>query len=76
MKGVILQEVLLNQVRKDQVQVSVHMLNGDKQNGYVKGFDSFTIILELNGEQTLIYKHAVACIIPSSYVQLSQKKPV
>ena len=74
MKGVILQEVLLNQVRKDHVQVDVSMLNGESQSGLVKGFDSFTIMLESSGQQKLIYKHAVACISPHGYVQLSQRK--
>ncbi|HOV70236.1 MAG TPA: RNA chaperone Hfq [Clostridia bacterium] len=74
MKGIILQEVLLNTVRKEQVAVSVNLLNGQKVTGMVKGFDSFTIIIESEGTQTLIYKHSIASIIPSSYVQLSQKK--
>lgn len=76
MKGVILQEVLLNQVRKDSVGVSVQLLNGEMHKGLVKGFDSFTIIIESKGLQVLIYKHAIASIQPESYVQLSQRKTV
>ena len=71
---VVLQEVLLNQVRREQISVDVHLVNGEIVNGLVKGFDSFTIIVEQNKKQNLIYKHAIASIIPNEFVQLSQKK--
>ena len=74
--AVILQEVLLNQVRREQIPVWINMLDGEKRKGVVKGFDSFTIILEsAEGDQVLVYKHAISSIIPQGYVQLSQRKP-
>ena len=76
MKGIILQEVLLNQVRREETEVAISMVNGQEYIGCVNGFDSFTILLEDKGTQTLLYKHAVVSVTPSKFVQLSQRKTV
>ncbi len=62
---IILQDVFLNQVRKEHVNVTVHLTNGYQIKGVVKGFDNFTIILDSEGKQMMIYKHAVSTISPS-----------
>jgi host factor-I protein len=59
-----LQDGFLNQVRKDNIQVTIYLVNGFQLKGYVKGFDNFTIILDVDGKQQLIYKHAVSTISP------------
>lgn len=60
-----LQDVFLNQARKGHIPVTIHLMNGYQlKEGYVKGFDNFTIILDNGGKQTLIYKHAVSTISP------------
>ncbi len=63
-KNINLQDVFLNQVRKENIAVGIHLLNGFQIKGNVKGFDSFTIIMESAGRQQLIYKHAVSTITP------------
>jgi len=65
---IILQDVFLNQVRKERVLVTIHLTNGYQIKGTVKGFDNFTIILDTEGKQLLIYKHAVSTISPSRSV--------
>ena len=65
-----LQDTLLNQVRREQIEVQVHLLNGDELKGRVKGFDNFTIILNANEQQKMIYKHAIAYVAPSRSVPL------
>lgn len=59
-----LQDVFLNQSRKGHIPVTIHLTNGFQLKGFVKGFDNFTIILDSDGKQTLIYKHAVSTISP------------
>lgn len=64
-KGIInLQDVFLNQVRKEHVPITIYLINGYQLKGYVKGFDNYTIIMEMDGKQQLIYKHAVSTISP------------
>ena len=65
MKNIInLQDVFLNQVRKEHVPITIYLINGFQLKGYVKGFDSYTIVLDSEGKQHLIYKHAVSTITP------------
>jgi len=61
---IVLQDVFLNQVRKEHVAVTIHLTNGYQIKGTVKGFDNFTIILDSEGKQLMIYKHAVSTISP------------
>ncbi len=65
---IVLQDVFLNQVRKEHVPVTIHLTNGYQIKGTVKGFDNFTIILDSEGKQLMIYKHAVSTISPSKAV--------
>lgn len=65
---IVLQDVFLNQVRKEHVGVTIHLTNGYQIKGTVKGFDNFTIILDSEGKQLMIYKHAVSTISPSKAV--------
>ncbi|MFZ5966604.1 MAG: RNA chaperone Hfq [Bacillota bacterium] len=65
MKNVInLQDIFLNQVRKEHIPITIYLVNGFQLKGLVKGFDSYTIVLESEGKQHLIYKHAVSTISP------------
>jgi host factor-I protein len=59
-----LQDIFLNQVRKDKVPITVFLISGYQIKGIVKGFDSYTIVLDSDGKQQMIYKHAVSTIIP------------
>lgn len=63
-----LQDVFLNQVRKDKTFITIFLMNGFQIRGIVTGFDNFTIVLDCEGKQELVYKHAVSTIIPASPV--------
>ena len=60
-----LQDVFLNQARKNKISVAIHLVNGFQLKGFVKGFDNFTIILDNEGKQVMVYKHAVSTITPA-----------
>ena len=66
--NIILQDVFLNQVRRDQTQVCAQLTNGQQIDGMVKGFDSFTVILDVQGKQVMVYKHAISTITPAKPV--------
>ena len=68
MKSLNLQEVFLNQVRKDRTTVTIYLTNGFQFKGIVKGFDNFIVILDCEEKQNLVYKHAISTIVPSKPV--------
>lgn len=66
-----LQDLFLNNARKERVPVIIYLMNGVQVKGFVKGFDSYIILLEgENKQQNLIYKHAVSTIIPGKNINL------
>jgi host factor-I protein len=65
-----IQDQFLNQLRKDSSFVTVYLLNGFQLRGLIKGFDNFTVLLESDGKQQLIFKHAISTFVPQRNVQL------
>ncbi len=63
-----LQDIFLNQARRDKLCVTMFLMNGFQLKGVVKGFDSFTVVLDSEGKQQLIYKHAISTIVPPKQV--------
>jgi len=59
-----LQDVFLNNARRNKLQLTIHLMNGFQLKGFVKGFDNFTVILECDNKQMLIYKHSISTITP------------
>ena len=59
-----LQDIFLNNARKNKLQLTIHLLNGFQLKGIVKGFDNFTVILDCDNKQMLIYKHSISTITP------------
>lgn len=69
-KQINLQDVFLNTIRKERVEVTVFLTNGYQIKGVIRGYDSFVIMIETDGNQQVVYKHAVSTIRPSRPVQL------
>jgi host factor-I protein len=75
MKSTInIQDQFLNQCRRDGTQVTVFLLNGFQLRGLIKGFDNFTVLLEVDGKQQLIYKHAISTFAPQKNVKLEMEQ--
>ena len=70
LKGMNLQDVFLNQARKDKIPVTIYLTNGFQFKGMIKGFDGFTVILDCDGKQNLVYKHAISTIIPAKQISI------
>lgn len=56
MKELVLQDIVLNQVRRDKSIIEVKFVTGDSIKGTIRGFDSETIILDNINGQTMVYK--------------------
>lgn len=67
-----LQDIFLNGSRKNRIPVTIHLTNGFQLRGHVKGFDSFTVIIDCDGKQMMIYKHAISTITPLEPILFNQ----
>ena len=66
-----LQDLFLNQARRDRQLVTVFLMNGFQMRGIVRGFDSFTVVIDCEGKQELVYKHAISTLIPGKSMDLT-----
>lgn len=64
------QDYYLNQLRKDQVPVTLFLMNGFQLRGIIRAFDNFTVLLETEGKQQMIYKHAISTFSPAKNIAL------
>lgn len=67
-----LQDSFLNHVRKENLSVVIYLVNGFQIRGMVRGFDNFTVIIENEGRQQLVYKHAISTISPAGNFTIMQ----
>ncbi|QNV57462.1 RNA-binding protein Hfq [Paenibacillus polymyxa E681] len=73
-KSINIQDTFLNQLRKDSIPVTVYLINGFQVRGTIKAFDNFTIVIDSDGKQQLIYKHAISTFTPQRNVSLVQQQ--
>lgn len=68
-KSINLQDMFLNQVRKEGIGVTIYLMGGVQLRGQVRGFDAFTVLLDTPGKPTqLVYKHAITSVVPSRQI--------
>jgi host factor-I protein len=67
-----LQDTFLNQARRTGVPLTMFLMNGFQIRGVCTGFDSFTVIMNTEGKQQMIYKHAISTIVPLRAVTLEE----
>lgn len=68
-KSINLQDMFLNQVRKESISVTIFLTGGHQLKGNVRGFDAFTVLLDSPGKPTqLVYKHAIASVVPARQI--------
>ena len=66
-----LQDIFLLQAKRDKLPVTMFLMNGFQMRGVITGFDAFVVILDSEGRQQVIYKHAISTIAPVRPVDLS-----
>ncbi|HET6267502.1 MAG TPA: RNA chaperone Hfq [Acidobacteriota bacterium] len=60
--GQNIQDEFLFSLRKERQSITVYLMNGYKLSGKIKGFDRFTVVLDNNGQEIMIFKHAISTI--------------
>ncbi len=70
-----LQDTFLNTCRKNKTSITVFLVNGFQIKGVVKGFDNYVVMIEGEGKQNLIYKHAISTVIPVENVKMVMEVP-
>ena len=68
-----LQDIFLNNARRQRISVTVFLLNGVKLQGFITWFDNYSILLKRDGHIQLIYKHAVSTIMPATTIDLQEQ---
>ena len=71
MKPDNLQDRFLNQARKDRTMVTLFLMNGFQLRGTIISFDQFAVLVQSDGKQNLIYKHAISTVQPAEPVKMS-----
>jgi host factor-I protein len=66
-----LQDIFLTRARRDRVPTTLFLMNGFQLRGVIVGFDAFVVIIDTDGRQQIIYKHAISTIVPIRPVDLS-----
>lgn len=65
-----LQDVFLNNVRKNKISLTIFLVNGVKLTGIVTWFDNFCLLLRRDGHSQLVYKHAISTIMPNEPLRI------
>ena len=71
-----LQDVFLNQVRKEKISVTIFLIKGFQLRGLIKGFDNFSVVIEFEGKQQMVYKHAISTVMPIRPINLNTASDV
>ena len=64
-----IQDSFLNNARKEKGSVTIYLLSGVKLSGRIKSFDKYSLVLETNNQEQLIFKHAISTVVTSRSVQ-------
>lgn len=69
-----LQDQFLLKARRERVPVTLFLMNGFQMRGTITGFDAFVVLLDTEGRQQVIYKHAISTIAPARTVELTEER--
>ncbi len=58
-----IQDTFLNTARKDRASITIYLLSGVKLTGRIRSFDKYSVILETNNQEQLIFKHAISTVV-------------
>lgn len=58
-----IQDSFLNNARKDKIVLTIYLMSGVKLSGRIKSFDKYSVVLETNNQEQLIFKHAISTVV-------------
>ncbi len=71
-----IQDSFLNNARKDKAQITIYLLSGVKLTGRIRSFDKYSVVLETNNQEQLIFKHAISTVVAGRAAHHGEPKPV
>ena len=66
-----LQDAILDEVSQHKIPVTVFLMSGFQIRGFVVGYDSFVVLLEVDGNHQMLYKHAISTLVPRNPVKVT-----
>ncbi|MGH9580818.1 MAG: RNA chaperone Hfq, partial [Terriglobales bacterium] len=69
-----IQDVFLNNARRDKSSVTIYLLSGAKLTGRIRSFDKYSVVLEANRQEQLIFKHAISTVVLPRAAEASRPK--
>jgi host factor-I protein len=70
-----IQDTFLNTVRKDKSPITIYLVSGVKLTGKIRSFDKYSVLLENNSQEQLIFKHAISTVVSNRSVIHSEHRP-
>jgi host factor-I protein len=70
-----IQDSFLNNARKDKTHITIYLLSGVKLTGRIRSFDKYSVVLETNNQEQLIFKHAISTVVMGRVGHSSESKP-
>ena len=70
-----IQDTFLNTVRKDKTPITIYLVSGVKLTGKIRSFDKYSVLLENNSQEQLIFKHAISTVVSTRSVMHELHRP-
>lgn len=70
-----IQDTFLNTARKDRVPITLYLLSGVKLSGRIRSFDKYSVVLETNNQEQLIFKHAISTVVMGKGGHMGEREP-
>jgi host factor-I protein len=70
-----IQDTFLNTVRKDKTPITIYLVSGVKLTGKIRSFDKYSVLLENNSQEQLIFKHAISTVVSNRAVMHTEHRP-
>jgi len=70
-----IQDTYLNTVRKDKTPITIYLVSGVKLTGKIRSFDKYSVLLENNNQEQLIFKHAISTVVSNRGMVHSEHRP-
>lgn len=71
-----IQDSFLNSARKDKAVITIYLMSGVKLTGRIRSFDKYSVVLETNNQEQLIFKHAISTVVMAKSMSHGEAKPV
>src|SRR6476619_3022228 len=71
-----IQDSFLNTARKDKSQITIYLLSGVKLTGRIRSFDKYSVVLETNNQEQLIFKHAISTVVMAKGTHMAHERPL